>query len=149
MQITSDRHRAYLEAVEEAFGGEVDYAMLVKQHGEGKPSKSADTKYSPPECIDCEKHKVSGNPDPAEISTSFVERQNLTVRMRMRRFTGLTNAFSKTIENLEHAVALHFFHYNFIRHHKRLRMPPALKAGVADHCWTMEELVDLIDQNSN
>lgn len=149
VQVTSDGHKAYLEAVETAFGGDVDYAMLIKQYGSGKPSKDADTKYSPPDCIGCERHAVSGNPDPDHISTSFVERQNLTMRMRMRRFTRLTNAFSKKIENLEHAVALHFFHYNFIRHHKTLRMPPALKAGVADHCWTLEEFVALIDQDSN
>lgn len=149
VQVTSDGHKAYLEAIEVAFGCDVDYAMLIKQYGSGKPSKDSDTKYTPPDCIGCERHAVSGNPDPDHISTSFVERQNLTMRMRMRRSTRLTNAISKKIEYLEHAVALHFFHYNFIRHHKTLRMPPALKAGVSDHCWTLEEFVNLIDQNSN
>ncbi len=142
VQLTSDGLRAYVDAVDMAFGGEVDYAMLVKLYGAAQADES---RYSPPECIGCQRNVISGNPDLDEISTSYVERQNLTMRMRMRRLTRLTNAFSKKLENLEHSVALHFFAYNFITRHKTLRMPPALKAHVTDHVWTYEELVDLID----
>jgi len=129
--------------VEAGFGGEVDYAQLVKIYG---PDLDADHRYSPPQCIDCARHAITGEPDPDHISTSYVERQNRQVRMRNRRFTRLTDAFSKKLENHEHAIALHFFAYNFITRHGTLRMPPALKAGVADHWRTYEELVDLIDR---
>ena len=143
VQITSDGLRAYLDAIDLAFAGEVDYAVLHKIYG-APPVDEA--RYSPSECVGCEKNRISGTPDEAHVSTSYVERQNLTVRMRMRRFTRLTNAFSKKLENLEHSVALHFFVYNFITRHTTIRMPPALKAHVTDHLWTFEELVDLIDR---
>lgn len=145
VQLTTDGHRMYLSAVEEAFGGAVDYAMLVKIYGRPPADES---RYSPAECIGCEQHRIEGNPDPDHISTSFVERQNLTMRMRMRRFTRLTNAFSKKLANHEAAIALHFMHYNFVRRHLTLRMPPALKAGVTDHLWTIEEVVRRTDPRS-
>jgi IS1 family transposase len=143
VQMTTDGYRPYLTAVDDAFGNKIDYAMLVKIYG---ADKSGPGRYSPPECIGCDRKKVTGNPDPDFISTSYAERQNLTVRMRMRRFTRLTNAFSKKIENLEHAVALHYFHYNFIAKHQTLKQTPAQAAGIADHQWTFEELVELIDR---
>jgi IS1 family transposase len=148
VQITSDGHRAYLQAVETAFGGNVDYAMLIKLYGPEGTKESPEARYSPGECCGTKSQPISGNPDPAHISTSYAERQNLTMRMRMRRFTRLTNAFSKKLENLEHAVALHFFHYNFIRRHQSLRVTPAMAAGVTNHLWSLEELVELIDRYS-
>jgi IS1 family transposase len=147
VQLTTDGHRMYLEAVEAAFGGEVDFAQLVKIYGNAGRSDSPETRYSPGECCGAEKHVITGSPDRDEISTSYVERQNLTMRMRMRRFTRLTNAFSKKLENHVRALALHFFHYNFIRRHQTLRMPPALKAHVTDHVWTLEELIELTDRH--
>ncbi len=141
IQITTDGHRVYASAVEAAFGSEVDYAMLVKLYGN---DRSPDTRYSPATCIGCQKAKLSGKPDPKHISTSFVERQNLTMRMSMRRFTRLTNAFSKKIENHGHAVALYFMYYNFCRVHQTLRVTPAMEAGLSDHVWSVEELVNLI-----
>ncbi len=144
VQITTDGHKAYLKAVEGAFGSDVDYAMLVKLYGEPK-GKQADRKYSPGECCGTIKGAVCGNPDEKHVSTSFVERQNLTMRMSMRRFTRLTNAFSKKIENLRHAVALHFMYYNFGRIHKTLGVTPAMAAGVADHVWTLEEIATLAE----
>lgn len=146
VQITSDGLKVYLEAMESAFGSDVDYAVLHKVYGAPRVDEA---RYSPAECCGAEKYRKIGNPDMDEVSTSYVERQNLTMRMRMRRFTRLTNGFSKKLENLEHAVALHFFVYNFITRHKTLRMPPALKAGVSDHVWTFEELVELIDRESD
>jgi IS1 family transposase len=143
VQITTDGLRAYVDAMEEGFGGEVDYAILHKVYGAAREDEA---RYSPAECIGCEKRAVIGDPDPAHVSTSYVERANLTVRMRNRRFTRLTNGFSRKVENLEHSVALHFFVYNFITRHGTLRMPPALKAKVTDHWWTYEELVELIDR---
>ncbi|GAI92212.1 unnamed protein product, partial [marine sediment metagenome] len=132
------------EAVEQAFGTDVDYAMLVKFYGqEPEPRR----RYSPAKCIGAEKHRITGNPTSKAISTSFVERQNLTMRMSMRRFTRLTNGFSKKLENHEYALALHFMHYNFVRPHKTLANPyprtPAMAAGIADHVWTIEEIVRL------
>lgn len=144
VQLTTDGHRAYLEAVEEAFGSEVDYAMLVKLYG---TDSEPDTRYSPAECIGCREIAVAGRPDPKHISTSHVERQNLTMRMKMRRFTRLTNAFSKKIENHVHAIALHYMHYNFCRIHQTLRITPAMEAGVSDHIWSVEEIVALLDSN--
>jgi IS1 family transposase len=140
-QITTDAHKPYLKAVEEAFGGDADYAMLHKVYG----ATSADDhrRYSPAACIGCDMKTVSGVPDPDHVSTSYVERQNLTMRMSMRRFTRLTNGFSKKIENHGHAVALHFMHYNFCRVHKTLRVTPTMEAGLSDHIWTLEELVSL------
>lgn len=144
VQVTTDGLKAYLEAMEAGFGGEVDYAVLHKVYGRGNDTPEA--RYSPAECVGCDKKGVSGAPDPAHVNTSYVERQNLTMRMRMRRFTRLTNAFSKKLANHEHAVALHFFAYNFVTRHQSLRMPPALKAKVTDHIWSFEELVELVDR---
>lgn len=145
VQITSDGHRAYLEAVEAAFGADVDYAQLVKLYG---PSAAAqDTRYSPSECVGTETHVRTGEPDPEYISTSYVERANLTMRMQMRRFTRLTNAFSKKVANHAAAVALHYMHYNFARPHRSLgrNVTPAMAAGVSDHVWTCEEIAALLD----
>lgn len=142
VQLTTDGHRAYLTAVESAFGGEVDYAMLDKIYN--APSTSGTTRYSPAECCGTRKLKVKGNPDMTQVSTSFVERQNLTMRMSMRRMTRLTNGFSKKIENQGHAVALHFMHYNFARIHQTLRVTPAMEAGIADHVWDLEEIAGLL-----
>jgi IS1 family transposase len=143
VQLTTDGHRAYLSAVEEGFGGEVDYAMLVKIYGH--PPQADESRYSPPECIGCEVHRITGQPDEEYISTSFVERQNLTMRMRMRRFTRLTNAFSKKLENLIHSVAIHYMHYNFARIHQTLRITPAMAAGVTNRLWTVEDIAGLAD----
>jgi IS1 family transposase len=140
VQLTTDGHRVYLDAVESAFGFNVDYSMLVKMYGDDpKP----DTRYSPGECIGCQRVGITGNPNPRHISTSHVERQNLTMRMNMRRFTRLTNAFSKKLENHVAMVAIHFLHYNFARIHKSLRVTPAMAAGLADHVWSLEEIVQL------
>jgi IS1 family transposase len=147
VQVTTDGHRAYLQAVEDAFGCEVDYAMLVKLYG-GNGIEEA-RRYSPATCIGCEKNAISGNPDPAHISTSYAERANLTMRMGMRRFTRLTNAFSKKVENHAAAISLHFMYYNFARRHQTLRVSPAMAAGVADHLWTIEEIVALLDDSQN
>ncbi|WP_353073887.1 IS1 family transposase [Tunturiibacter gelidiferens] len=144
IQITTDGHKVYGEAVEGAFGMDCDYAMLIKLYGQS----SFDTRYSPGECIGTQTAVMSGNPDPRHISTSFVERQNLTMRMSMRRFTRLTNAFSKKIENHEAAIALHFMHYNFCRVHSTLRVTPAMEAGLSDHVWSIEELVKLLEPKS-
>jgi IS1 family transposase len=143
VQVTTDGHNAYLEAMEGAFGGDVDYAMLIKLYGNEGSKQNPETRYSPGECCGTKTVIVSGDPDRAHVSTSFAERQNLTTRMRMRRFTRLTNGFSKKIQNLEAAVALHYMHYNFVAIHQTLRMPPALKAGAADHLWTIDEIVRL------
>ena len=142
VQLTTDGHRTYLTAVEDAFGGAIDYAMLIKIYGGGQSTEDQ-RRYSPAECIGTEVLRICGNPKPKDISTSFVERQNLTMRMSMRRFTRLTNCFSKKIENLEYAVALHFMHYNFARIHKTLRVTPAMEAKITDHVWTLEEIVKL------
>lgn len=142
-QITTDAHKPYLKAVEAAFGGDADYAMLHKIYG---ASSEPETRYSPATCIGCEMKTISGVPDPKHVSTSFVERQNLTMRMSMRRFTRLTNGFSKKVDNHGHAVALYFMYYNFCRVHKTLRVTPAMEAGVADHVWTVEELAALLPE---
>jgi len=149
VQITTDGHKAYVWAIEDAFGSEVDYGMLVKLYG---PQLEGDRRYSPSECIGAEKHVMQGKPDMTKVSTSYVERQNLTMRMGMRRFTRLTNAFSKKIDNLEHAVALHFMYYNFCRSHKSLNLKrslgktPAMAARVADRIWKITDVVRLIDE---
>lgn len=140
VQMTIDHHKAYLEAVEGAFGADVDYAQLVKMYGASEPEH----RYSPAVCIGAKQQPVSGDPDPKHIGTSYVERQNLTMRMSMRRFTRLTNAFSKKVENLAHAVALHFMHYNFCRIHQTLRVTPAIEAGVTDRVWDVANIVELI-----
>lgn len=144
IQLTTDGHRVYVDAVQSAFGAEIDYAMLVKLYGNDAESE---THYGPAECIGCRSATIAGKPDPHYISTSYAERQNLTMRMNMRRFTRLTNAFSKKIENHAHAIALHFMYYNFCRVHQTLRVTPTMEAGVADHIWTLEELVALLDSN--
>jgi IS1 family transposase len=146
VQLTTDGLRAYLEAVEGAFGADVDYAQLVKLYGE---APDAEKRYSPAQCVGCDRKLIEGNPDPRHVSTSFVERANLTMRMSMRRFTRLTNAFSKKVENLEAAVALHFVWYNFGRIHQTLRVTPAMEAGLTDHVWSLEEVVALLDRKSN
>ena len=143
VQLTTDGHKAYLRAVEGAFGAEVDYAMLEKIYA--APPCEGQARYSPADCCGTRKIKVQGNPDMGQVSTSFVERQNLTMRMCMRRMTRLTNAFSKKIENQAHAVALHFMHYNFAKVHQTLRITPAMEAGLADHVWSLEEIVGLLD----
>ena len=141
VQLTTDGHKPYLEAVEGAFGCDVDYAMLVKHYGPG--STLDQRRYSPSEFVSADKRVIVGNPNADKVSTSYVERQNLTMRMGMRRFTRLTNGFSKKFENLEHAVSLHFMHYNFARIHKTLRVTPAMAAGVSDHVWSLEEIASL------
>jgi IS1 family transposase len=145
VQITSDGHRAYAEAVEGAFGMDVDYAMLIKLYG--APSDKYDTRYSPSGLIGTRTAVLSGNPDPRHVSTSFVERQNLTARMSMRRFTRLTNGFSKKLENHRHSVALHYSYYNFCRVHQTLRVTPAMEAKLTDHVWSIEELLSRLDSN--
>jgi len=140
VQITSDGHKAYLSAIENAFGTEVDFAVLQKLYG---TTPEAETRYSPAKCIGCRREAVTGDPDWSHVSTSYVERANLTMRMNMRRFTRLTNAFSKKVENHAHAVALHFMYYNFGRIHSSLRVTPAMEAGVSDHVWSLEEIARL------
>jgi len=145
VQLTTDGHRVYLDAVAAAFGGGVDYAMLYKHYTSGNPQSSFERRYSPAQFQSAEKRVISGSPEEKDISTSYVERQNLTMRMGMRRFTRLTNGFSKKVENLEHAVSLHFMHYNFARIHKTLRVTPAMAAGVSDHVWSLGEIAALAD----
>ena len=142
VQLTTDGHKAYLEAVEGAFGADVDYAQLVKLYG---PTMTAPGRYSPAECTGIKKIRREGNPDIAHVSTSYVERQNLTMRMSMRRFTRLTNAFSKKLENHSHALALYFAFYNFCRIHKTLRVSPAMAAGISDRLWSLDDVVAKID----
>jgi IS1 family transposase len=143
IQLTTDGHHVYADAVEAAFGAEIDYAMLVKQYGE---SPEPEKRYSPAECIGAHKKPVRGKPDPKHISTSYVERQNLTMRMHMRRFTRLTNGFSKKLENHIAAVALHFMYYNFVRIHQTLRVTPAMAANVTDRVWEVADIVALTTQ---
>jgi IS1 family transposase len=143
VQLTSDGHRAYLEAVEGAFGADVDYAQLIKMYGNAPDAFKG--RYSPAECTGIKKVRVEGDPDKKHVSTSYVERQNLTMRMHMRRFTRLTNAFSKKFESHAHMVALYTVWYNFVRVHKTLRMSPAMAAGVADRLWSMEDIAALIE----
>ncbi|MBZ5535400.1 MAG: IS1 family transposase [Acidobacteriia bacterium] len=142
VQLTTDGHRVYLTAVEDAFGSNIDYAMLVKIYGE---DRKEETRYSPPKCIGAQAAKIIGNPNPRHISTSYVERQNLTMRMQMRRFTRLTNAFSKKLENHIAAVSLYFMYYNFCRTHQTLRVTPAMEAGILDHIWTVGEILNLLN----
>lgn len=142
IQLTTDGNSVYVNAVEKMFGGAIDYAMLVKIY-EGQQLEGQ-RRYSPAGFVKAERRRVNGTPDMDEVSTSYVERQNLTMRMGMRRFTRLTNGFSKKIENLEHAVALHFMYYNFGRIHKTLRVTPAMESGIADHAWSMQEIAGLV-----
>ena len=148
VQLTTDGHKPYLEAVESAFGTEIDYAMLVKIYGADRESEA---RYSPATCKGALPKVVTGEPNPKHISTSYVERQNLTMRMHMRRFTRLTNAFSKKLEMHAHSVALHYMYYNFVKVHQSLRMTPAMAAGVTDRLWEVEDLVGLLeaDEKSN
>ena len=149
VQLTTDGHRVYLDAVEEAFGADVDYAQLIKLYGEPlEGRKEGSRRYSPASCLGAREKRVTGQPDPKAVSTSHVERHNLTMRMGMRRFTRLTNAFSKKIENHLHMLSLYFVHYNFCRIHKSLRISPAMSAGISDTLRDMEWLVGLIDANT-
>jgi IS1 family transposase len=143
VQLTTDGHKPYLTAVEDAFGADIDYAMLVKMYG---ADQGEEKRYSPAVCIGCKKGVVTGNPDPEHISTSYVERQNLTMRMSMRRFTRLTNAFSKKLENHMAALALYFMYYNFVRIHQTLRVSPAMAAGVTGKLWSVYDIVALIEK---
>ncbi|MGB6228656.1 MAG: IS1 family transposase [Litorimonas sp.] len=145
IQLTTDGHGAYLKAVTDAFSGDVDYAMLIKQYGDPTGQKGHERKYSPAECTGAHKEAIFGKPNMDEVGTSHVERQNLTMRMGMRRFTRLTNAFSKKAENHAYAVALHFMHYNFCRIHKTLKVTPAMAAGVSDQLWSVDDLVALVE----
>jgi IS1 family transposase len=142
IQLTTDGHKVYLYAVENAFGHDIDYAMLIKVYG--KATKDDERKYSPVECTGTEIVTITGDPEEKHISTSYVERQNLTMRMSMRRFTRPTNGFSKKIENHFFATALYFMYYNFGRIHKTLRVTPAMEAGISDHVWTLEEIAGLV-----
>jgi IS1 family transposase len=154
VQLTTDGHSMYLSAVPGAFSGEIDYAMLIKQYGNA-PADGPNTRYSPAPCTGIKVKKITGTPDPAHIATSYVERQNLTIRMSMRRFTRLTNAFSRKLENLTAAVSLHFMYYNFGRPHQTLtkeaggrKTTPAMAAGVADHVWSLTEIAALLDDSN-
>ena len=146
VQMTTDGHKAYLEAVEGSFGADIDYAQLIKVYGNAPETLKG--RYSPADCTGIVKRTVEGQPDEKHISTSFVERQNLTMRMQMRRFTRLTNAFSKKFENHMHMVALYTVWYNFIRIHKTLRVTPAMEAGLSKTVWDMEDLVRIMDERA-
>jgi IS1 family transposase len=141
VQMTTDGHAVYLNAIQNAFGNDIDYAMLVKVFGEPREKEA---RYSPPECVGCQRVRMIGGPDPRYISTSYVERQNLTMRMQMRRFTRLTNAFSKKIENHAAAIAIHYMHYNFCRIHQTLRITPAMAAGLTDRVWSIQDLLSVL-----
>lgn len=143
VQLTTDAHKAYLSAVEDAFGTEIDYAQLVKIYGNGPEHEGA--RYSPAQCMGSRTATITGKPEYNHVSTSFVERQNLTMRMNIRRFTRLTNAHSKKVENHEAAVALFYMHYNFARVHQSLRVTPAMAAGISKHVWEVEEIVGLLE----
>ena len=145
VQLTTDGHKAYLEAVEGAFGGDVDYAQLVKIYG-SQGGNSPEKRYSPAECNGIRKHRVEGNPDIAHVSTSHVERMNLSIRMQNRRFTRLTNGFSKKLDNHIHALALYFAFYNFCRIHKTLKVTPAMAAGITDRLWSLDDIIAKIDE---
>ena len=143
VQLTTDGLKCYLSAVKNAFGNDIDYSMLIKVYGN---EPEGHKRYSPATCIGCERHEITGNPDPDHVSTSYVERQNLTMRMSMRRFTRLTNGFSKKVDNHAASVALYMMAYNFQRKHMTLGTTPAVKAGIADHIWTIEEIIGLLEK---
>jgi IS1 family transposase len=145
VQLTTDGHNAYLSAVDNAFENDIDFAQLVKIYGASEGESQNERKYSPAECTGAKKTVITGNPDPTFISTSHVERQNLTMRMHMRRFTRLTNAFSKKIENHCYAIALHFVYYNFVKIHKTLRVPPAMEAGLIKRLMSIEDIIRLAE----
>lgn len=147
VQLTTDGHKAYLEAVEGAFGDDVDYAQLVKLYG-SVGGNSPEKRYSPAECAGIRKNRVTGSPDKAHVSTSHVERMNLSIRMQNRRFTRLTNAFSKKLDNHIHALALYFAFYNFCRIHKSLKVTPAMAAGITDRLWSLEDIVAKMDEGA-
>jgi IS1 family transposase len=144
VQLTTDAHRPYLQAIEGAFGADIDYAVLQKLYGTAP--EAARGRYSPAECIGFRKQRVEGKPDPAHVSTSYVERNNLTMRMHIRRFTRLTNAFSKKVENHTYAVALHMTYYNFVHIHQKLRVTPAMAAGVTDRLWEVADIVAFVEE---
>jgi IS1 family transposase len=149
IQLTTDGHHAYMIAVDRAFGwafreNSIDYAMLVKLYG--KAQEGPETRYSPAVCLGTKRNIIHGNPDPAHISPSYVERQNLPMRMGIRRFTRLTNAFSKKLANHVHALSIYFMHYNFVRIHQTLRCTPAMEAGVTDRLWSLEDMVGIVDE---
>lgn len=143
VHLTTDGHKVYLDAVERTFGRNIDYAMLQKLYG---PDPEQEKRYSPARCVGTDIETIQGKPDPKHVSTSYVERQNLTMRMSMRRLTRLTNAFSKKVQNLGHAVALHFMYYNFCRRYQTLGMTPAMASGLADHEWSVGEIVALLEE---
>ena len=145
IQLTTDGHRMYLGAVEDAFAGDIDYAMLNKIY---KSTSDGQTRYSPAKCLGCVPQDITGTPDPKHVSTSYVERQNLTMRMSMRRFTRLTNAFSKKLENHGHSIALFYMHYNFAKIHQTLRVTPAMEAGIATSVWSIQDIVELTEPAS-
>lgn len=146
VQLTTDGHGAYLKAVEGVFGIDVDFAQLVKLYGSAPVGKGAEVRYSPAQCVGARKEPFRGKPDPKHISTSYVERQNLSMRMGMRRFTRLTNAFSKKVENHIHAISIYFMHYNFVRIHQTLRVTPAMAAGISDKLWSLEDVVRIVEE---
>ena len=152
VQLTTDGHKAYLDAVDSAFGANIDYAMLIKLYAPTEPEREARRRYSPSDCVGTETQVVQGKPDTARISTSYVERHNLTMRMSIRRFTRLTNALSKKLENHMYALALYFVHYNFVRPHKSLANPyyrtPAMAAGLTDRTWFIEDLLGLLERSN-
>jgi hypothetical protein len=143
VQLTTDGHAAYLNVVDEAFDRQIDYAMLIKKYG---TAPETEKRYSPTICLGADPQAVRGRPDPEHISTSYVERQNLSMRMGMRRFTRLTNAFSKKLENHMYALSIYFINYNFVRIHQTLRTPPAMAAGVTDTLWSLEDIVRIVDE---
>jgi IS1 family transposase len=145
VQLTTDGHHAYLNAVRSAFGDNVDYAQLIKTYGTDSDPRKPERRYSPSVCLGADPLPINGDPDPDKISTSHVERLNLTMRMSMRRYTRLTNAFSKKVKGLTAAVSIHFFHYNFCRVHKTLGTTPAVAAGVTDHVWNLDEMIGLLE----
>ncbi len=149
VQLTTDGHKAYLQAVEDAFGADIDYGMLVKLYGAETGGQGHERKYSPSECLGARKDTITGNPDPKHVSTSYTERHNLTMRMSMRRFTRLTNGFSKKLQNHEYMVALYALWYNFVRVHKTLRMSPAMAAGIETRLWSMEDVVRLVESRED
>lgn len=147
VQLSTDGLRVYIDAVESAFGGDIDYAQLIKVYGNDS-TKKPEKRYSPGRFIEARQSMVNGNPDEKHISTSYIERQNLTMRMSMRRFTRLTNGFSKKLENHMHAISLHYMHYNFCRIHKSLKVSPAMEAGISDHLWSLEEVAALVKEEA-
>jgi len=148
IQLTSDGHKAYIDAVEDAFGADIDFAQLVKIYGSLGQHNNDARRYSPAEFTGSEKRRITGNPEIKHVSTSYVERQNLTMRMHMRRFTRLTNAFSKKLENHMHAISLYFMFYNFCKIHKSLRVTPAMAAGVSETLWEISDIVKLIPEDA-